>query len=214
MIALNPFGFGAFFMRCDMPFVFTFTDGYSKENFLNLNKVFIRKKTSRRILIPLLRIVIVCCGLLLLAVAVEGIIGAMNGTINAVQMILYIGLAVLEIYAGLFYYTRRANRSRKMMVKEGKLSFFIELREDSFGELTGMHKSEYQYSAVESVIFWKDCWFLFLDERHCHILPLANLTHGDAGALASFLAEKTGKQIRYFDRRDRQQNTIEVGKEK
>ena len=201
MIALNPSGFGAFFMRCDMPFFFTFTDGYTKEDFLLLNKVFIRKKTSRRILIPLLRIFLTGCGLLLLAISVEGIIGAMNGTINAVQIVLYLLLALLEIYAGLFYYVRRANRARKQMLKENRLSFFAELREDHFTVYSAEFKSEYQYDMVEQLIFWKDRWFIFLDERHCHILPMKNLTHGDADTLAPFLAKKTGKEIRYFGKK-------------
>lgn len=184
-----------------MPFIFTFTDGYSKEDFLQLNHVFVRKKTSRRILVPLLRLLLIVFGLVLLAFAVEGIIGAMNGTLHVLQIILYTGLAVLELYAGVFYYTRRAARSRKMMLKENRLSFTVTLAEDQYSVRTDGHNTESSYSEITDVIFRRECWFLFLDERHCHILPLRNLTAGDPEKLAAFLTDKTGKQIRYFGKR-------------
>jgi len=186
-----------------MDFQFEFPNGYELYDLYLMNKLYARKKPSRRLGVALVRVLMGIVGLLVVAVSGLGLLNRpflipVSGTMG-VFLLIY-GILMLALALG--YYFFGARRSRQIILNTvGATS--IALGEHGFAEKTPVSESTVEYSAVKEIYFWKNCWFLFLDERHAEILALRCMKSGDAAAIPAFLREKTGKEIRYVSKKEK-----------
>lgn len=169
--------------------------GYCWQDLLALNRLNVKKSKLYRWLIPLLRVVMCLVGGFAFLIAAMLIYDACHGAkMNWVLLAAFLLLGLLWLYAGLFYYHRRARKSRRLALQDAG-----GIRIEFSGEdITGNDKkgcASYCYDAFAGAYDYCDRWFLFLDKRHALILPRTAMTEGDPEAFVRFLEKKIGTVV-------------------
>ncbi len=169
---------------------------YSQQDLLALNKLSVKKNKLYRWLTLVFRLILCLAGIFfLLAGALliyGGSIGAKTDWPLSAIMIL---LGLLWLCMGIFYYQRKARRSRRIS-DAGRIR--AAFSDDGIEEESNKSRTCYRYDAFVGAYDYRGRWFLFLDKRHAIILPRAAMTMGKMETFASFLEQKLGKQIIYI----------------
>ena len=56
--------------------------------------------------------------------------------------------------------------------------------------------SDYSYQAFQDIARYNGAYYLYIDKGHAFILPESCFTQGDPAAFGSFIAEKTGLEVK------------------
>lgn len=57
-------------------------------------------------------------------------------------------------------------------------------------------KEQYAYSAFRELVHWRETYYLYVDKKHCILLPERCFKEGDPAAFSGFIAAKTGLEIK------------------
>ena len=104
---------------------------------------------------------------------------------------------VVGVFALVFFTFRRRITALQMRKTNPKFKKRQETVIDASGLCTTADQAESRYSfgAVESIYFWRDCYYLYLDKSLVLPLPVRGFLEGDPSEFAAFLSEQCGLPV-------------------
>ena len=172
-------------------FVLRFDHGYRKEDFRALTRLAAKttRKWSSRIISAFgltVGLFSLLSGLLMLWSDEE------TGELTA-TLLLFGGLCLV-----LFLLRSRLNawgaRRQAIRVENLTMKFSDEGLTQSSDKATALAP----YSAMERLMHYRGCYFLFVDRLHAYILPEDRFVVGDSADFRTFIEAKTGKTVEYI----------------
>lgn len=192
----EPFGSGRFCLGVwEMEFRFELSDGYSLQELVALNKLYVKKSKIRRWTTPLFRLLFILVGVSFILSSLSWLDGGYVGETPVWQLVavpLVIGL--LWLFLGLFYFRISAWKSRRMMLKNTG-SFLFVLDDEGVTEQTSKGVAHFHYNSFQEAYDDQKRWFLFLDKRYAFILPKEAMTMGNPEMFVDFWKSKSGKDM-------------------
>ncbi|MEA4912595.1 MAG: YcxB family protein [Oscillospiraceae bacterium] len=160
---------------------------YEYQDYLALNRVF--AKTYRRWSARFVRLFLFIAGSIFSAISLLFLVG--DGFVWDWLYILLMG--VIFLLLSVFYHYANALQSKRLTVRNmGEIRYIF--REDCFFIDCKKGKSMIPYAALESILRYKDRYFLCNDRRHAYVLPRCSFVCGDTAEFEAFLSEKTGRE--------------------
>lgn len=171
---------------------YSFEYRYEKQDFIDLNRVSRKAMMpkGKKLLTRLIRLIAVIVGIFGMFVGV-GMFLIGEGD---VMMVFLIFLSLLLLTRPLWSDRLDGNLSKSLTMRaEGlqRIVFEAEGIRDSVDEI----ETFYPYSALQSILRYKDRYYLFVDKNKAIILPRRGILEGDFEAIGPWLEEKTGKPV-------------------
>ena len=102
------------------------------------------------------------------------------------------GLFLGVVYV--FYALHRIDAKRAQVLT--KYSFLRIFRDDAIESILPDVYQRFEYAAVQSLCHQNHCWYLVMSVNTVIILPERSFTQGDPAAFGTFIAEKTGLEVK------------------
>ena len=171
-------------------FVLRFDHGYRKKDILALSKLSgkVLRKWSGRLISAFGLLV----ALFLLITGIFRLCTEGWGAEQAFWTVLGVGMLALT------FFKARLNawgaRRQAIRVENLTMKFSDEGLTQSSDKATALAP----YSAMERLMHYRGCYFLFVDRLHAYILPEDRFVVGDSADFRAFIEAKTGKTVEYI----------------
>jgi hypothetical protein len=107
-------------------------------------------------------------------------------------------LAAVMLLAAVFYHPLTARASFRRYPREALRTVYAFGPED-FAQVTALGTDRHGYEELHALFHWKGCYFLFLDQRRCFVVPESGITWGDPETFPLFLQSKTHRPVEEFE---------------
>ena len=175
-----------------MPYSFEYR--YEKQDFIDLNRVFVRaKRPFVYWLNRVTKVVGFCVGLFALATAV--LLLALGGGFDMTVGIMLVLGGYLVTQPFFKWSDKLSGRISRQITMHAESVVHIDFAEDAIRDRVADIETTYPYTAIIDLMRFADRYFLYVDKNKAIILPRRGIVEGDFEAIGPWLEEKTGKPL-------------------